>query len=558
MNEINLDDLKLSCNAAEEIFRLNLQQWSFGVGVVNLAQVLGIWPARLKRAMKRTTLTFDLAYRVHKACSIAWSDIFTSASNNQILMEQVAKAEKERKLTVNEHSVNLAEEEVRARLLDLVREIGHMECARCIGITPSSLHYYLNIRRIPLSLIWKIHLLTGVSYSVIASGEEEESEQRHKNSLGTQDEVYGRFDDLSEPIVRLVRFCLDNLIWERAQPFVPYVEKLQQRKLSLPQRMGLMRLFARYHNIRGNARKAARLLEKAWAELRKSKANLHLLRLHLYPAAMVSRWDMYERVADYILKMTDDPMTVFRVLQDRIAAALTSRRINETANLARHLMYKMRGSDVKFKRPRLVWLENILAICAWMLGDWDEALFRTRKLLGSSAVKLSNKRLASEIELNIKIWLGDVPGAIKAIKTFAGCLAPGFEEAASNKHIDIYRLRCLLLKRDMGGTLSATEEKKLNRLLKKVSTLNEPGLEAEAICEHAICMYLAKNETKYLKNILDKLVSGKGFRRGALILALPDLLETARKAGLWSPKLEQWQKELIKKGVLNFGHRYSD
>jgi hypothetical protein len=556
MKELSVEELELSSEAVEALFRLYIRQWSLAVGRVNFAKTIGVSTSRLGRALAGATPAFDLAYRIHETCAVSWPAIFTGAQATIMTLKSVAKAEKERDISLDGKSVALSEARARARIRDIVEEFGFMECSRRTGIAPASLHYYLNTTRLSMSLIWRLHLLTYVPYSDLLSGGEEKIEKLLREETGKETETTGRFDDVAEPIVRLVKRYVYNEMSEAAQPFVHYVEKLLKRKLSLPQKIRVRRILTLYYDDMGNKRSASVLVRQSWADLKKADVKPTILLGHLTVTGHAGMLEHAEEVASYIMKRTDDPRIISQVYRVQSEIALENLEVYRAALLARKAAHITLNAAPVHRPFVLAQLENVLAICAWAFGDYNEALARTERLLASRVTPFHVRRVASELEVNMRIWQRDIPRVARALKSLGNCSVSVLNTEAFSIKMLIYRLRYLLLKKNSGSELSAAEEKKLSSLLTQVpDTADEKKLDSEGRLAFIVCMYNASKDRQYLKNFIKVLASEKFPAGGTPLFALPDFVEAVREAGLWNRKLQLWQERAMEKGVMNFNMR---
>lgn len=552
MEKTNVEDILLSAKAVEELFRLNIRQWSLAVGRVDFAKTIGTSASRLTRAAGGAAPAFDLAYRIHKTCGIDWCDMFTSASAPVSTLKKVTKAEKVRDVSLKEKEVSTAETQARARLRDVVEETGFMECCRATGIPPASLHYYLDSTRLSLSLIWRLHLVTGASYSLLTAGREEDEEKRLREEVRGSREFAARFDDVSEPVVRLVERFVYNEMSEAAEPCVAHLEKLLRGRLAPGRRIRVTRLLSLYWHEMGKPGAAAKMVTRNWRNIRDVKTDFGILLSHLTVAGHVGQLNHAQAVAAYTLKRTDDPRIVSQVYRVQAEIALQYLNVHEAAQLARRAVYVTMNASPAHRTVILSQLENVLALCAWAFGDYHEALARTGRLLGSSVTPFHARRTASELELNIRIWMRDIPGAQKALRLLSGCSVSMLNTEGFRWKIEIYRARLLLLRKDVGIELSAAEKKKDSVLSQTLSTGPARYVDSESRCVRAICLYRCGSETRELKNVLKELVSGKRDAAGIPLFAFADLMDASRDAGLQDKKFIVWRSEVMEKGVLSF------
>jgi len=552
MPEVAAEHIELSAGAVEELFRLYVRQWALAVGRVNFAKTIGVSTSRLGRALAGATPAYDLAYRIHETCRVHWPAIFTGASATIGTVKSVARAEQERDISLDEGSVSDAEVRARARLRDVVEKFGFMECARGAGIAPASLHYYLTSTRLSLALMWRLHLLTGAPYSEIAGGEMEWQEKHLRETLGREQESQGRFEDLSEAIVRLVERYVYNDMSEAATPYVRYMERLLKRKLTLPQKVRVRRILTLYHDDMGETKAASSLVRRNWQDLRRRKVDFTILLSHLTVTGHAGLLDHAQEVAARITQHTDDPRIISQVHRVQAEIALENMQIYEAQSLARKAVHVTMNAASVHRSFILAQLENVLAICAWAFGDYNEALSRIGRLQSSKVTPLHIRRIVTELEINIRVWLRDVPGAFRALKSFGSCSVSVLNTEAFSRRMDIYRLRCLLLKKGAGTELSAAEGRKLEALGRQFSVGSEGSGDAESRLVEAVCAFLAHGEKRLLKNLIKGLVSGRRLRGGMPLLALPDFLDAVAEAGLWESGLECWKSRAIERGVLNF------
>jgi hypothetical protein len=118
--------------------------------------------------------------------------------------------------------------------------------------------------------------------------------------------------------------------------------------------------------------------------------------------------------------------------------------------------------------------------------------------------------------------------------------------------VDVYGLRHLLGRRDGGAALSPAEERKLLSLSGSLPALPQRKLDIESRCAWVVSMYRALGEKTGMKRLLKEIVSAEDIRGGWPLLALPDLVEAAKEAGIWDRAAQRWQAAAIEKGLLNF------
>ncbi len=552
MSNDDVSDIILSSNAVEELFRLYVRQWALAVGRVNFAKTVGVSTSRLSRALSGATPAYDLAYRIHETCKVHWPAVFTGAAATIGTVKSVAKAEEERDISLSERTVAAEETRARARLRDIVEKFGFMECSRGAGIAPASLHYYLTSTRLSLAVIWRLHLLTGTPYSEIAGGEQERQEKQLTENLGQDIELQGRFPDLSEAIVRLVERYVYNDMSEAAGQYVPHVERLLKKKLSQPQRVRIRRILALYYDDMNETKAASALVRKNWQDLTKGEVKVSILLSHLTVTGHAGLLEHAREVAGCILKHSDDARVISQVYRVQAEIALEGMDIFTAEALARKAAHITMNAAPVHRPFILAQLENVLAICAWAFGDYSEALSRIERLQNSKVTPLHIRRTASELEINIRVWLRDVAGAFRALKVFGSSSVSVLNTEGFGRRMDIYRLRCLLLKKSRGIGLSAAEDRKLEALSERVPGRSYAECDLESGLVRAACIFLAHGEADPAKEFVKKLASGKRMRGGMPLCALPDFLDIVGEADLWNAGLERWKGGAIEKGVLNF------
>ncbi|TET31608.1 MAG: hypothetical protein E3J72_22095 [Planctomycetota bacterium] len=559
MSEPSVKEITRSSDSMEALFRLSVQRWAFAAGRVNFGKMLGVGTSRLNRAMSGASPSLDLAYRIHTVCGVSWPGLFTGAfldGSNQSVIE----AKKTGKLPPTAEEVAEAETRARLKIKELATEIGFTECWQKTGIARATFHSYLMSTRPSLALVWRMHLLTGVPYSFIIDGQEDETESKLRESLGKPDNFSGRFGDLLEPVIQLVEVGSYHNMTDIAGPHIGFIGELLSGELTLPQKIRLTTTLAVYWYELGELETAESYITKEWRALEKAgvESLSHFLTLrHAAIAMKIGEHKHAEEVTWQIMELTENPRIVsqfYRLLAEialmRLNIFEATRLLRKAINICMDIESAPQTRDMIISR-----LEVDLIICAWASGDYREALSRMTSLLESSSAGFSIKGSFTEIEIYIRIWLGDISGTERAIKEFNKSSTSTVNVSAFRRTLDLFRLRLLLRKKDCGEKLSTGDKKKLNALLDEASLLGEKDFESDSFCVWAICMYYANDEKKYLKQILSKLVSGKRFFKGTPLFALPDFVEAVRKAGLWSKKCEQWQKKKTEEGLFVFNMR---
>jgi len=552
MSTTEAEKIVLSSRAMEELFGLYVRQWSLAVGRVNFAKTLGVSTSRLSRAIGGATPSFDLAYRIHKICGVEWPAILTGAQATIGTLKNISKAEKDRDISLDDKAVEECEAHVRARIRDLVDSLGFMECCRNADIAPASLHYYLDTTRLSLALIWKMHLLTKTPYSLIAGGKESAMEKELAISVTDEKNELGRFDDLSESVVRLVERYVYNEMSEAAGPYIAHVEKLLKKKLTATQQMRVRRILTLYHDEMGNVKKVHSLVMKNWQKLKKPSTDPRVLLGHLTVTGHSGMYDHADKVANYILRTTDDPRIVSQVYRVLSEMALEHHDVYESAKLSRKAWHITMNAHPVHRPFILSQLEHVLATSAWAFGDYNDTLSRTRRLLASRITPFHIRRSTSELEFNVFIWLRNAAGATRSLKALSNCSESILNTEGFRCKTDLYRLRLLLLKRDQNMQMSVNEQKRRDALLEKNRIIPNIFVDSESIACHAVCMYIGYGDKKPMKEALDKILSVKGFKGGGPLYALPDFLEHITLADLGRKKLDNWREKVVETGLLNF------
>jgi hypothetical protein len=294
---------------------------------------------------------------------------------------------------------------------------------------------------------------------------------------------------------------------------------------------------------------------EGWRELKKQNVYSELFLMHLAVARHLNMFKHVRDVAQRALGLTDNPETTGHIFSILAEVALERLRVHTAAGLARKALYllgKTQAADSGHLRARL---ERSLALCAWLFGDYREALSRTRLLLSSPTTPLVVRRHAGELEMNVRIWLRDVGGAGKALSTFHRTSVSMVNTKEYQVDLATYQLRYLLLKRLCEKSLPAGEERKLGALLEELSAVPESMLWPETMFVRGVSLYLALRDHTQLKVLLAKLVSDKQLLYGTARCALADFVETVKEAGLWSPEAREWEDAVTKQGVLLFTMR---
>ncbi|MHC4662283.1 MAG: hypothetical protein ACYS8W_11395 [Planctomycetota bacterium] len=549
----NKNDLELSAKAFEELFRMNMGQWSLAVGIVNFSNMLGITKPRLKRMISTTSPTLDLGYRLHYACGLSWLDISVGDSPDSIA-ERIAGRERQPRLFDLDTRVTKSVQEARERLRGVVAQVGFEECWQRIGIARATLHSYLGKIKIPLSVIWRIHLITGIPFSEIITGAEEEPEKELREKLGTEADVLGSFSSIYEPIVQLVDICCRMEKSETAKPYIPVLKKLFNRNLSVAQKLNLTKCLILYYLNYGMEEKAKQYVKKEWRIIRdggKGPPAQFLLLRHSTYARYVGDWEHSEKVANRVLESIDDPRITSQIYRGLSELELMRFDISRAFLYARKGIHIAAGADPRVRDLIIAGLKDKLMMCEWASGDYTVALSRAESLLNSPAVPLANKFHASEIITHVRIWLGDPVKATRAariMRKFSGLV---FNMEIAKRKSDLYRLRILILEKE-NGTLRNTEKKKLKLLAAKASKFSTLQMDSDMYCLWAICLFHSLDEKKHLKKILSGIIAGKRGAKWIPMYTLPDLFEAVKNAGLWSKKVENWSRAAMDKGLFVF------
>jgi hypothetical protein len=144
------------------------------------------------------------------------------------------------------------------------------------------------------------------------------------------------------------------------------------------------------------------------------------------------------------------------------------------------------------------------------------------------------------------------------MKSFVGNSVGVLDTRVFRAKTAVYRLRYLLMKKGRAHGLAPAEENEMNALLESVAAVREGEIGSESECVRAVCMCLARNEDRCLKQILDVLLADRVFERGIPLYAIPDLVETVRSAGLANRKFDLWREKALEKGLLNLNLRRED
>ncbi|MHC4664138.1 MAG: hypothetical protein ACYS8W_20945 [Planctomycetota bacterium] len=549
-------DIILSSNAMEELFRLNLQQWSLSVGLVNFSKTIGVLPPRINSAISDATLSFDLACRINVCCGVSWPTIFMGI-NPGITFESIQKAEKERKLDSVKSLVEEIERGTRNRLREIVEKEGFTRTSGLTGYAKSTLHGYLKTTRLSLALVWRIHLMTGIPFTEIITGKEDPDEQAYRARLESPSEFKGILHSLDEPICELVRlYCFDyaSIAGVIRKPYITHMEKLRKNNLSPAQRSRLLYTLSIYRHQSGNKTKAVAYINEGRKAL-KNAGNSPLdnfLKLRQAGLEIEILTQEKNKGLEKIIKHARDPRIVSQAY--RMSAEVNFMRYNifEAHRLIRKAIdtaHDIKSQNASFIRTDF---EVHSAVCQYLMGDYRGSLDTVRRLFRSGTPWIITRLNSHEIEMYISIWLGKVTVAERLIKSIGKCAAAVTNILEFQTVLDLYRLRCLLLRRDSGLSYKTSDKKRTSALVRKAGKINADKLRGDNYVIFAICMYRAKNDSKHLKRLLGKLVSGKLMFPNAPLLSLPDLVETAKLAGLWKSPEKKWARKVSEKGLLIF------
>ncbi|MHC4663791.1 MAG: hypothetical protein ACYS8W_19185 [Planctomycetota bacterium] len=551
----SLEDIKASADAIEELILDDVRVWSLAFGRTRLVNRLGITMSRLHRLLsskKPAKPNFDLIYRIHHAFGLEWPYIFTTNLHEAASLDIVSNSFSQERKPPDEKVINLEENRVRERIRQVVEKTGLTKCAEGCGIARATLHSYLESTSLSVSLLWRLHLYTGVPYTTLVTGKFLEEEKALSDSVGSPDDQQGRFPDLFEPIVRLAERHSHDKKSDALQSRLDYLNLLMGRRIPISQFLRLVRILSLFENARGNYDIAADLTRKGWGRLKKEDSGnmLFLLTLHLGIAAHLQVPGLSDEIAEHIRGVTDNKIVLTNVYRVQANEACVKMEMFEAERLARKaalLAYNVTGP---LKRNNQAYAEYVLALCAWPLGDYAEALSRIERLLDSPDTPNTAKNAMLALEINIRTWLRDAAGAARAIRQLKKYSAPVAEVKAFRKALDIYQLRLLMLKEEMHEPLSSTEERKRNNLLDKLAKDVEEISDTDARGNLAVSIYLARSDRKPIKSILYKLIRGELSRQDSPIYVLPDLLDAVKKAGLWSGEVEEWKNRVVGKGML--------
>ncbi|MHC4663100.1 MAG: hypothetical protein ACYS8W_15675 [Planctomycetota bacterium] len=556
MERANVEDIIISSDAVEELFAGVLQLAVLTYGRTKTSKTLGISMSRLHRLLskeKTVRLTFDLVYRMHHAFGLDWSLMFTLCHENPMLsaMEKSLAGDVRE---ISDEEIKAEEEKVRERLRKIVGRTGQTKCAEGCGIGRTTLHSYLETTSLSLALIWRIHLFADVPYSTILTGKESDEEKLLRESITDPKDAWGRFPDIHQPVVSLAeKYAYNPSMNKSTEGYVPFLNNLLEQKIGIAQFSRLIRILAMYEAGRKNFEAADALMHKGWQKLKKSKesSTMEVLMFHMGVAAVVQVPGLSKKIADHIRSMTDNHRILATVNRLQANEACLGMKMFDAERLVRKAGYH--AVNIKegeaYRDLAFSVCQWILCMISWGLGDFDETLWRTEQMLARPSTPLEIKVRLLYTDISARIWLQDVTGLGRALKQLRKYSSYMSNSKPFSRRLEIYELRLLVLKKNVQGSLSPSEEKKLNRIAANLNIMEKEIEDRDLLCILATSDYYLNGNTGGLERLLDDLLKGNAERVSAPIHSLPELCETVKEAGLWSRKLENWKKKAVEDGM---------
>jgi len=555
MKGTNPEDIAISTAAVEELLAGSLRITSMAFGRTRIVKALGISMSRLHRLLsqkKPARPTFDLIYRMHRNLGFDWPFLFTAQHHEGVILNILAKSLAKNNSPIDEKEIEEQEDKVRIRLREIIQKESLTRCAKGTGIPRASLHSYLESTSLSVSLIWRIHLFTGVPYTIIITGKLSEDEKSIQQKTTDTKDFSGRFPDLYEPIVSFAERCAYAAMYEAVSGYVPFIYDLLDKKMTTPQYMRLVRILSLFEKGKRNYKVADLIVKKGWQRLKKSRdsSNLALLTLHLGIAAGLQVPGLSGEIASHIKSLTKDKLVLANVYRVQANEACIMMKMFDAERLARKASYFAENVKGPLKDNAFAYSQYILCMASWPLGDYAETLSRVDRLVAWPPTPHGARMTLIEIGISVRIWLKDVAGVAKGLKQLKK-----FSSQVSNSKIfrrtrEIYQLRYLILKEEVQGSLSLSEDRKKNNFAGKLDALREDINDTDVHSILAVCRYYLRGDSSGIMDMLDGLLEGTLIRHSAPILSLPDLFEAARHAGLWSSKLEDWKDRAIENGML--------
>jgi hypothetical protein len=548
--------LRLSAESVERLLANALRHWSILFGRTRLAKQLGITHSRLGRIVgssEAPRLSFDLTFRIHVGLGISWPGIFVPSYLEGDTLHVVRRALAREKAPVSRADVRKAEERLRTRLEEMVRERGLRGFSRLCGIPQATLHSYTVSAGIPLGALWRIHLATGTPYTWLVSGRTSPEEQAIAERVGRSDDPTGRFPDAYEPVVKMAGRLISMSRREGTAPWISVLRDLGSRRLSAPQEVRILRLLAGWHFRARRRDRGEAIFLRAWKRLESEGVASHpgTCLAHLEFADFYGLWELFEKIFAS-LESERNPPAVKAVLQIRRAGNRLGRLdVFGAVRSARRGEHQARFLPPPEREVVQANARYFQAVAAWAFGDAEEALGKIRQIERSPHLGIGGLSMLADLEFHIRIWRKEVGEAGRAWKRLSGFSPAFFESDAFQRKMDICRLRSLLLRREVSGALSTLETGELRDIDGRLRAVRTDRMGCEARCTLAVCRFLLHGDSGPIRRIARLLASGRGFPLGFPFFTLPDFMDAFRSAGISARGFEKWKSAAVEKGLLS-------
>lgn len=532
----SVGSLDRSARALTELFALQLRHYAQAMGRNRLARALGIPPARLRRAFRGTAVGVDLILRCGLAFKKGLSEILLPPPARYPMGDDLLTPDNIRPQPPDEWSIRSAEESIVNRLQEVFPSGSRRTEARKLGIPYPTLRDYLTGARVPLSLVWRVHLVKEIPCAVIASGKPE-----------SESAWEGRLPDLDEPVVRLSELYVFNDQAPRAARWIPRLETLLRGKRPALQKIRLARVLAYFWRAEMNARKFRRYSRQCWDLLQQDPDPSRWLR-HLRMAGHFNLADHFREVAARILKKWKEPEVAAMTKRLLAAERLQRMEIHQAAHLLREAAAHIRKTREPVRSSLNASYRLSLGTCAMMYGESDEALHHLSAIDRIPSANVATRCTAKEFEYYIRLGLGDLKGAAQAMemsdewrpKLELDQVPPTWSRMA-------HELRLLVEK---GNDSSPEERRRRERLIRRFYAVPLNRLWPDARVPFAVSAFKLRRDRGPLEKVLHQLVSGVGFEEDIPLQTLPDLMRCAEEAGLNSTRLAAWRRKARRRGML--------
>jgi len=176
---------------------------------------------------------------------------------------------------------------------------------------------------------------------------------------------------------------------------------------------------------------------------------------------------------------------------------------------------------------------------------------RAEKALSSPKTLHAVRHHWAALRLAVSVWLDDVRRAALSLRQYRS--APSnlpAEDPLAEERVAAHEMRWLALKLRTKDGLSPGQQNRLDALLKRYPRLSAGRRYVDALLFHAVAVYRATGRADLMREILDESLE-ETIRRGLGVpVALPDFLQAAREAGLWTPEVRRWLARIKRKGFI--------